>query len=95
MEGCLMVILAIALVFGIVCLEAWVGMLLFNFLGRPDFVSYENETKESFGRKMCTLLGALPVGWTFKKQCDMQEIFEKIKEFDKYHELELDENNLF
>ena len=32
MDGCLAVILAIALVFGIVCLEAWVGMLLFNWV---------------------------------------------------------------
>ena len=32
MDGCLVVILAIALVFGIVCLEAWVGMLLFNWV---------------------------------------------------------------
>lgn len=57
------------------------GMLLFNFFARPDFVSYENETKESFGRKMCTLLGALPVGWTFKEQ---SEIDASRKDFKSY-----------
>ena len=33
-EGCLMVILALALalVFGVVCFEAWIGMLLFNWV---------------------------------------------------------------
>ncbi len=44
------------------------GMLLFNCLARPDFVSYEYETKGAFGRRICTLLGAFPVGWTFEKQ---------------------------
>lgn len=47
------------------------GMLLFNCFARPDFVSYENETKGAFGRRICTLLGALPVGWTFKAQEDV------------------------
>ena len=31
-EGCLMVILALALVFGVGCFEAWIGMLLFNWV---------------------------------------------------------------
>ena len=31
-EGRLRVLLVIALVFGIVCFEAWIGMLLFNWL---------------------------------------------------------------
>ena len=31
-EGCLMVLLALAVVFGIVCFEAWIGMLLFNWV---------------------------------------------------------------
>ena len=47
------------------------GMLLFNCFSRPDFVSYENETKGTLGRKICTLLGAFPVGWTFKAQSDI------------------------
>ncbi len=47
------------------------GMLLFNCFARPDFVSYENETRKSFGRKICTLLGAFPVGWTFKCQAEI------------------------
>lgn len=31
-EGCLMVILALALMFGVGCFEAWIGMLLFNWV---------------------------------------------------------------
>lgn len=47
------------------------GMLLFNFFARPDFVSYENETKNAIGRRICTMLGAFPVGWTFKNQAEV------------------------
>ncbi len=57
------------------------GMLLFNCFARPDFISYENETKEAFGRKICTLLGAIPIGWTFKNQ---KEINESKKDFKGY-----------
>ena len=47
------------------------GMLVFNFFARPDFVSYENETKNAIGRRICTILGAFPVGWTFKNQAEV------------------------
>lgn len=57
------------------------GMLLFNCFARPDFVSYENETKEAFGRRICTFLGAFPVGWTFKDQAD---IYASKKDFRSY-----------
>ena len=30
-EGCLLIILVAALVFGVVAFEAWIGMLLFNW----------------------------------------------------------------
>lgn len=40
------------------------GALLFNFLARPDFVSYEHIHSGNFFRRLCTFLGAFPVAWT-------------------------------
>ena len=44
------------------------GCLLFNALGRPDFVSYDHMGAGHPCRRLCTLLGALPIGWTFHSQ---------------------------
>lgn len=47
------------------------GCLMFNFLGRPDFVSYEHEFADKFMRRFVTRLGAYPVGWTFKSRTQL------------------------
>ncbi|MBR2338218.1 MAG: glycerophosphodiester phosphodiesterase [Clostridia bacterium] len=44
------------------------GQLLLNFLGRPDFVSYDQAHSRCFGLRVSVLLGAFPVGWTFRSQ---------------------------
>lgn len=44
------------------------GCLLFNVLARPDFVSYDRVGANHPCRRLCTLLGAMPVGWTFRSQ---------------------------
>lgn len=44
------------------------GCLLFNFLSRPDFVSYEHTHKKHLMRRLTTCLGALPVAWTIRSQ---------------------------
>lgn len=44
------------------------GCLIFNFLSRPDFISYEHKNKNNIFRHICILLGAFPVGWTFESQ---------------------------
>lgn len=44
------------------------GMLIFNFISRPDFVSFEYRYKNMFSFKLVKKLGAFPVGWTFKSQ---------------------------
>ncbi len=44
------------------------GCLVFNVLARPDFVSYKHEDAKHVCRKLCTYLGAFPVGWTFTTQ---------------------------
>ncbi len=47
------------------------GLLLFNFVSRPDFVSYEHTYSDNISRRIVTLLGAFPVGWTFRSQKDI------------------------
>ncbi|MBQ7923495.1 MAG: glycerophosphodiester phosphodiesterase [Clostridia bacterium] len=47
------------------------GMLLFNCIARPDFVSYDWQYRRKWNRRICTLLGALPLGWTFRTQEDL------------------------
>ncbi len=42
------------------------GMMIFNFIARPDFVSYDYHYENKFGRRLCALLGAHSAGWTFR-----------------------------
>lgn len=44
------------------------GCMVFNFLARPDFVSYDHRHAAHPCRRLCSLLGAYPVGWTFSEQ---------------------------
>ena len=41
------------------------GCLVFNVLARPDFVAYDYRDEKHLCRRLCTKLGAHPVGWTF------------------------------
>lgn len=52
-------------------LQVLLGKLLFNFLSRPDFVSYDHQFANSFSLKLNVTLGAFPVGWTFTSQADL------------------------
>ncbi len=47
--------------------------LLFNFISRPDFVSYEYLYCNNPIRKLVTRLGAFPVGWTFPSQEELDK----------------------
>lgn len=42
------------------------GALLFNFLGRPDFVAYDVRNCRNIFFRLCSGLGAMKLGWTFK-----------------------------
>lgn len=44
------------------------GQLLLNFLGRPDFVSYEHCYRRYFPLRVCARLGAFPVCWTIRSE---------------------------
>lgn len=49
------------------------GCLIFNFVSRPDFISYEHTYKNHISRRICVALGALSVGWTFKNQSEIDK----------------------
>jgi glycerophosphoryl diester phosphodiesterase len=49
------------------------GNMLFNFLGRPDFVSYKHTDAKNISRCFVTKLGAYPVGWTFQSQDELNK----------------------
>ncbi len=57
------------------------GCLLFNFMSRPDFVSYCHDNAGNLWRKLATMLGALPVGWTIGSQ---QKLDKAKKQFKAY-----------
>lgn len=50
--------------------------LLTNVLTRPDFIAYNHKDADMFSRKVCSLMGALPVAYTIKSQ----EEYEKVKD---------------
>lgn len=57
------------------------GAMLFNFLARPHFVSYEYKYKNNFFLRLCILLGAYPVAWTYRKQEDIDLTKDVFKNF--------------
>lgn len=44
------------------------GCLIYNFLSRPDFVSYEHTFASYPPRRLSAFLGAFPVGWTIRSE---------------------------
>lgn len=48
------------------------GALLFNFLGRPDFISYEHKYYRNFFRRLVTKMGAASLGWTFRSNKELE-----------------------
>lgn len=58
------------------------GCLLFNFLGRPDFISYEHKFERHICRRICcSVLGAFPVCWTIRSE---EELTAAKKHFQTY-----------
>ena len=49
------------------------GCMVFNVFARPDFVSYDHHYTGHLCRKLCTRLGAYPVGWTFQSQQELDD----------------------
>ena len=57
------------------------GCLLTNVTARPDFVSYDHHHAGHISRRLCTLLGAFPVGWTFRSEQELQKHRQDFKTF--------------
>ena len=57
------------------------GLLLFNFISRPDFVSFDHKGADSFSRRAATRFGAFPVGWTFTKSEELEKGKENFKTY--------------
>ncbi len=57
------------------------GHMIFNFLARPDFVSYNHKDARFLPRRINTLLGALPVCWTLETKEDYQKSKKYFKAF--------------
>ncbi len=57
------------------------GKLLFNFLSRPDFVSYDHEYADEFALTFNIALGAFPVGWTFRSQQELDVDHDRYKTY--------------
>lgn len=49
------------------------GKQLLNFIGRPDFISYQHKFSKSFLFRLAILLGAFPVGWTFRSEEELKK----------------------
>lgn len=48
--------------------------LMFNFIGKPDFIAYNHQHKKNISRQLCQkLYGALSVAWTIKSEKEMEE----------------------
>ena len=46
---------------------------LLNFGARPDFVAYDQTNAKGIAFRIQKLLGALPVGWTFRTDKDLKD----------------------
>lgn len=62
-------------------LYIFLGYLMMNFLGRPDFIAYEHKYVGNVSRRICKWLGALSVTWTIKSKEDYRKVE---KEFDLF-----------
>lgn len=59
-----------------------VHYLLFNFLGKPDFIAYDHHHKKNISRRLCqSLYKALSVAWTIRSKKELAECREDFSLF--------------
>ncbi len=58
-----------------------IGLMLLNFLGRPDFINYKFEERNNVMRRLVIFLGAHPAGWTFRSQEELNRCRDDFKTF--------------
>lgn len=69
------------------------GCLMFNFVGRPDFIAYEYKYPNAMFRKLNILLGAGSAAWTFRNKAEFEKygkyyktyIFEGFEPENQFH----------
>ena len=54
-------------------IEPFAGFLIFNFLSRPDFISYEYKFPRILPLAVCRLLGAVTIAWTYTEEKQIDE----------------------
>ncbi len=57
------------------------GALMYNFLARPDFISYEHIHGKYFFRRFCAFLGGFPVAWTLRSKEEIEGAKKYFKTF--------------
>ncbi len=57
------------------------GALVFNFISRPHFVSYEHKHSNYFFLKLNKLLGAFCIGWTFRSKMEVLKVKKDFKAY--------------
>lgn len=57
------------------------GALLYNFIGRPHFVSYEHKFYNYFFLKLNKLLGAFLIAWTFHSKTEVLKVKKEFKAY--------------
>ncbi len=55
--------------------------LMLNYMSRPHFVSFKHGDADYLPRRINTLLGAYPIGWTFRKAEDLKESKDKFNNY--------------
>lgn len=55
--------------------------LLSNVIARPDFVSYNFKHEGFFFRRLCVLLGAMSVGWTFRSKEEVESVKDRFETY--------------
>ncbi len=57
------------------------GALVFNFISRPHFVSYEHKFNNYFFLKLNRLLGAFTIAWTFHSKTEVLRVKKEFKAY--------------
>lgn len=62
-------------------LKRLLGLLIFNFISRPDFVSYDINHSDNIMFRLVKLMGALPVGWTIRNEEEYKKAKKSFKTY--------------
>ncbi|MBQ1231749.1 MAG: glycerophosphodiester phosphodiesterase [Clostridia bacterium] len=57
------------------------GYLVYNFMSRPDFVSYDIRSVKNIMFRIVKCLGALPVGWTIRNEEEYKKAKKSFKTY--------------